>query len=97
MGVPVVTLAGRVHAARVGVSILSQIGLPELIARDGDEYVAIAAGLAQDPDRLAELRRTLRERMRASPLLDGPGFAHTVESAYRERWRLWCAARSNCG
>lgn len=93
MGVPVVTLAGQVHAARVGVSILSHLGLPELIARDNEEYVEIAVRLAQNPDRLAELRRTLRDRMRASPLLDGPAFARAVENAYRERWRLWCAAR----
>jgi predicted O-linked N-acetylglucosamine transferase (SPINDLY family) len=97
MGVPVVTLAGRVHAARVGVSILSHVGFPELIARDHDEYVKIAAGLVQNTSRLAELRRTLRDRMRASPLLDGPGFARAVEGAYRERWRTWCAALGNCG
>ena len=90
MGVPVITLAGDRHVARVGVSLLSQVGLEDLIAGDQDGYVALATALATDTNRLRELRRTLRERMRASPLCDGPGFARQVEDAYREAWRTWC-------
>ncbi|HEX4055052.1 MAG TPA: tetratricopeptide repeat protein [Tepidisphaeraceae bacterium] len=90
MGVPVVTLAGEVHLSRVGVSLLNNVGLPELVARDADEYVSIAAGLARDVPRLQELRRTLRSRMLASPLMDGRQFARNVESAYRQAWQRWC-------
>ena len=46
MGVPVVTLAGDRHASRVGVSILTSLGLTELVAHSPDEYVAIAVRLA---------------------------------------------------
>jgi predicted O-linked N-acetylglucosamine transferase (SPINDLY family) len=70
---------------------LNSVGLPELIARDEDEYVAIAVTLANNLPRLAELRRTLRERMKASPLMDAPRFARNVEAAYRDVWRRWCA------
>ena len=91
MGVPVVTLAGKTHASRVGVSLLTNAGLPELIACDAAGYVAIAAALASDPARLAEMRATLRDRMAASPLMDAPRFARSVERAYREMWRAWCA------
>ena len=92
MGVPVVTLAGSAHVSRVGVSLLSSVGLPELIARTAEEYVSIVVGLAKDLPRLAELRRTFRPRMRASPLMDAGRFARDIESAYRQMWRNWCAA-----
>ena len=83
MGVPVVTMAGRSHVSRVGVSLLTSVGLPELIARTEDEYVAIATALARDVPRLIELRRTMRPRMLASPLLDGVGFVREFESVLR--------------
>ena len=91
MGVPVVTLAGDAHAGRVGVSLLSAVGLPDLIATSIDDYVRLAVNLGSDASRLAELRRTMRDRMRSSPLMDGPGFARRVEGAYREMWRAHCS------
>jgi len=94
MGVPVVTLRGDRHASRVGASLMMTIGLPKLIAETPDDYIAIAAGLARDLDHLAELRSGLRERLRASPLCDGPGFAHAMEGAYRDMWRRWCETQS---
>ncbi len=93
MGVPVVTLRGNRHAARVGASILGAVGLERLIAATPDAYVATAAELARDLTGLAALRADLRERMRASPLSDAAGFARTVEAAYRTIWRDWCAAQ----
>jgi protein O-GlcNAc transferase len=84
MGVPVVAMAGSMHAGRVGVSLLSNVGLPGLVSRDEDEYVRIAAGLAGDRVRLAELRAGLRQRLLASPLCDGPGFCRKLERAVRE-------------
>jgi predicted O-linked N-acetylglucosamine transferase (SPINDLY family) len=94
MGVPVVSLAGRTHVSRVGLSLLNCIGLPELIAHSAEEYVSIAAGLARDLPRLAELRRTLRSRMRVSLLMDAPRFTRNIEAAYRGMWRTWCQTDS---
>lgn len=91
MGVPVVTLVGSTVVGRAGLSQLTNLGLPDLIAHDAAQYVRIAAKLAGDLSRLKKLRTTLRERMRASPLMDAPGFARSIEAAYREMWRLWCA------
>ena len=93
MGVPVVTLEGDRHAARVGGSILRCVGLEaECVAATPAEYVAKAVALARDRARLAALRRELRPRLAASPLRDEAGFARAVETAYRAMWRRWCAA-----
>jgi predicted O-linked N-acetylglucosamine transferase (SPINDLY family) len=89
MGVPVVTLRGDRHAGRVGASLLTAIGLAELIAEDQDGYVTIATGLARDPTRLAHLRSGLRARMLASPLCDARDFARAMEGFYRNAWRHW--------
>ena len=90
MGVPVITLAGRTGVGRGGVSILSNVGLPELIAATPDEYVALAVELASDRPRLQALRGSLRERMRSSPLMDAKGYAADVEAAFRGMWTTWC-------
>src|SRR5262249_57487494 len=70
-------------------SVLTQLGLTELIARSPEEYVAAAVRLAGDRDRLAELRRHLRDRMLDSPLCDGASFTRQLEKAYRAMWRRW--------
>jgi predicted O-linked N-acetylglucosamine transferase (SPINDLY family) len=91
MGVPVVTLVGPTVVGRAGLSQLKNLGLPELIAYNPEEYVRVAAELAQDLSRLSELRATLRDRMQASPLMDATRFARNIETAYHEMWRRWCA------
>ncbi|MDX2018120.1 MAG: tetratricopeptide repeat protein [Planctomycetota bacterium] len=77
MGVPVVTLASPEprHAARVGLSLLTAAGLPELVARTPDEFVSIASGLAQDRARILDYRARLRAQLAASPLGDARRFA----------------------
>ncbi len=94
MGVPFVSLAGDTAVSRAGVSLLSNVGLPELVADCPDEYVDKAAVLAGDLSRLAEIRAKLRSRMRQSPLMDAKRFARGMESVYREMWREWCARRA---
>jgi len=91
MGVPVVSLVGRTAVGRGGASILANVGVPELIAWTPQQYVQIATDLAKDLPRLAELRRTLRARMQASPLMNAPRFARNIEAAYRQMWRNWCS------
>jgi protein O-GlcNAc transferase len=86
MGVPVVTLAGRRHAARVGASLLTQIGAEAWIAQDADAFVRIAAGLATDRRALASIRQDLRRRMLASPLCDGVRLARQIEALCLDIW-----------
>ena len=90
MGVPVITLAGRTAVGRGGVSILSNLGLPELIAQSTQQYVDISIQLASDIPRLRALRAGLRQRMRSSALMDGKQFAADVEVAFRSMWKTWC-------
>lgn len=84
MGVPVVTLLGERHAARVGASLLTQMGLSEWIAADLQAYHAIALSLAQDPVKMAAARRGLRARMAASSLCNGADFARKLEALYQK-------------
>jgi protein O-GlcNAc transferase len=91
MGVPVVTLRGRLCAGRMVASVLEAVGLNDLVAETPEEYVRIAAQLAQDAARRKDLRETLRLRMLRSPLCDRPGFTRALEDAYRGMWRTWCA------
>ena len=90
MGVPVITLAGDRHAGRVGVSLLNQIGLTELIAVEEDSYVRIAIDLANDAARLADLHGSLRPRMAASTLCDRQGFTRAFEALLRNAWMKAC-------
>ena len=80
MGVPVVTCPGETFAGRHSLTHLSNVGLTETIARDLDEYVALAVSLAGDLPRLAAMRAGLRERMAASPVCDGKRFADNLAS-----------------
>jgi predicted O-linked N-acetylglucosamine transferase (SPINDLY family) len=89
MGVPVVTISGDRYVARMSTGILSCIGLEELVATDADDYVDRAVALAADPDRLRDLRQSLRGRMAASPLCDAAGFAADMEQAIRAMWSEW--------
>jgi predicted O-linked N-acetylglucosamine transferase (SPINDLY family) len=90
MGVPVVTWSGETSVARSGYALLKTIGLSELVANDAGEYVAIAAELAQDLDRLEGLRRGMRLRLESSPLRDEIGLTRDIEAAYRLIWEAWC-------
>ena len=90
MGVPILTLAGERHAARVGASLLTQVGLERFIARTRREYVSRAVEVAGAANELATIRASLRGRMAASPLCDAAAFARDMEAAYRSLWRDWC-------
>lgn len=85
-GVPTLTLPGRSHVSRVGASLLTAVGLEELIARDEGDFVEKAVRLAGDPAHLHALRGTLHERYRGSPLFDFKSLAAAlVEACMRMR------------
>jgi protein O-GlcNAc transferase len=75
MGVPVVSLVGEAFYERLSYSLLSNVGLQDLCAFDLDAYHRVAVELAQDRERRRTLRRTLRDRIRQSPLGQTEQFA----------------------
>jgi len=94
MGVPVVTIVGPTVVGRAGLSQLTNLGLTDLVAETPEQYITIAAGLAENLQRLSHLRQTLRSRMQSSPLMDAPRFARGIEQAYRTMWQRWCNSSS---
>ena len=92
-GVPVVSWSGRTAASRCGRTILSTIGLPDLVADSAERYVQIAAGLARNRDRLAALKSDLPARIRRSAIMDEAAFVDDLETLYRGMWRDWCRAQ----
>ncbi len=92
MGVPVVTLVGRRHGSRFGLSILQNAGCGEFITESRDAYVEKAAALAARPDVLRVLRRTLREKIERSPLMNVKQYMMELEGAYKAVWQSWVRA-----
>jgi predicted O-linked N-acetylglucosamine transferase (SPINDLY family) len=81
-GLPVLTLTGEAFASRIAASLLSAIGVPELITSTQQEYEQLALELATSPTRLAALRGTIQANRLTSALFDTPRFARNLEAAY---------------
>lgn len=90
MGVPVVTLAGDTPSSRVGISLLSNVGVRELISSTDNQYFEIAVNLAKNVEKLKTLRKRLRDMMIHSPLTDAKKFTINLEKLYRKMWETWC-------
>jgi FkbM family methyltransferase len=86
VGLPVLTCVGETFAGRVAGSLLTAIGLPELITRSLADYEALAVRLARQPKRLARLRRRLAANRLTAPLFDSDRFARNIEAAYDRMW-----------
>jgi protein O-GlcNAc transferase len=95
MGVPVLSLPGTRPVSRSAASILASVGLGDWIASSSDDYVQRAVRFAGESATIAGLRRTLRERLRASPLMDEARFALDMEQALRGLWRTWCTTEQS--
>lgn len=93
MGVPVVTLEQDHLAGRQTLSMLRNLSLDDLIAKNASEYVTVAVSLANDRKRLERLRREMRGRFIKSPLMDHLQLARELEKAYRFFWQTWLASQ----
>jgi protein O-GlcNAc transferase len=94
MGVPLVALEGATLVQRLASRVLRVAGLDDWVATTREQYVEIALALARDPARLRDMRGSLRERLKASPLMDHRGVTRELEAAYRAMWRSWCSERA---
>ena len=86
MGIPVITLAGKWHAARVGMSLMTRLELTDWIAPDENSYVELAVKKAENLTLLKKLRFGMRQRMVDTGLIDGQTFTRSIEAVYRQAW-----------
>jgi predicted O-linked N-acetylglucosamine transferase (SPINDLY family) len=90
-GVPVVTRPGEPFVSRVAASIVSNIGLAELVARDDDDFVRIGRELAEKPEYLADVKRRVREGRTSAALFDSARYTRNLEALYRVMWKRHAA------
>ncbi len=90
MGVPILTLAGRQAVSRVGLALMTDLGLETFVAECETDFVDNARRWADDFAGLAQVRSSLREKMQNAPFSNPTLAVNELESAYRQMWRTWC-------
>ena len=88
-GVPVITMEGSRHSTRFGYSLLMNVGLGELAARDMEDYYERAVALANNPAKLQALHEMLPRCMRESPLMDNIQYVRSIEEEYVQIYERW--------
>ena len=97
MGIPVVSMCGEVHSARVGLSLMNAVGLGELVAENPEDYIRLAAELALDVPRLRNLQSGMRDRLLSSSLMDRDDFNSHFAASVRSMWRSYCETGKSAG
>ena len=92
-GVPLLTCPGKTFASRVAASLLTAVGMPELIVPTLEEFQQTAVRLATHPDELAQLRDKLQRQRTVWPMFDTPRWARNVETAYRTMWDIYASGQ----
>ena len=85
-GLPVLTCLGSTFAGSVAASLLSAVGLQELITTTQDDYEKLALKLAADGRLLAGIRARLAQNRLTHPLFDTDRFRRHIEAAYVTMW-----------
>jgi predicted O-linked N-acetylglucosamine transferase (SPINDLY family) len=93
MGVPVVSMSGRLAVSCCGSVFLGALGLP--VARTLDDYALLAAEMVKMVLTQPRSRQLIRNAMSNSQLMDGEGLVRALETAYRDMWRHWCAGQAH--
>ena len=88
-GLPVLTVAGRSFASRVGASLLMSLGLPQLITENFEDYENVARKLASDRHLMESVRGDLEAAKSSSSLFDCAAFTRNLEQAYHTIWTRW--------
>ena len=95
MGVPVVSYYTARHSTRFTYSLLANIGLADLASERIEDYIETAAALAGDLNLLDALHREMRDRMKASPVMDQERYIREMEECYRAIWAAWQAEQTS--
>jgi hypothetical protein len=94
---PVLSCVGETFAGRVAASLLTAIGLPDMITENMDDYENLAVQFARSPDRLRNVKERLVANRRTHPLFDAPLYTAYIEAAYLEmqtRFESGCACHT---
>ncbi|WP_130469812.1 tetratricopeptide repeat protein [Candidatus Magnetaquicoccus inordinatus] len=86
-GCPMLTCSGKTFVSRQAGSLLTHVGLGELVTHSLEEYEELALQLAHDPERLLSLRQRLQKNLASAPLFDSPRFTRHLELAYQTVWQ----------
>jgi len=96
-GLPVLTCAGETFAGRVAGSLLTAVGLPDLVTSSLEDYERMATELIGSSDRLTALRRKIERERHVNSLFDLPKSTAAIEAAYERMWQRWCAGERPVG
>ena len=83
-GLPVLTHLGQAYAGRVAASLLTAIGLAELVTTSAQDFENRAVEIASDPARIAALKEKLAHNRRTTPLFDMAAFMQALEAAFSQ-------------
>jgi len=89
VGLPVVTKLGKGFAARICGSQLISLDMPELVTKTEQEYEALILELATNPERLATIRKKLKETRVSASLFDTESFTKHLEDGYHQAYQLY--------
>ncbi|ALF56607.1 UDP-N-acetylglucosamine--peptide N-acetylglucosaminyltransferase SEC [Nostoc piscinale CENA21] len=92
-GLPVLTCRGETFASRVGASLLTAVGLPDLVSHNLEQYEQLAIHLGNSPETLLKLKQRLAQNLMSYPLFDTPRFTHNLEQAYFAMWHIYSAGQ----
>jgi predicted O-linked N-acetylglucosamine transferase (SPINDLY family) len=90
-GLPVLTRMGESFASRMAASLLTAIGLTELITTSPEEYEALAIELATNSQKLAAIKQKLSDNRLTAPLFNTPLFTKNIEAAYTQMYQRYQA------
>jgi len=93
MGTPILTRSGKTYISRMAGSLLTAVGLPDLITTTIEEYEQRAVQIGRQPARAASYKRYLKEHGHSSPLFDIPATVRHIELEF-ERLALEARAKS---
>lgn len=85
-GVPLLTVMGNGFPGRVAASLLTALGVPELIAPSLAAYESAALRFAEEPGLLRDMKTKLARNRETMPLFDTARFTRDLEKAYFTMW-----------
>jgi protein O-GlcNAc transferase len=88
MGLPVITLAGETFPSRVAGSLLTAIGVPELVTYNLDDYYSLALDLATNETKLGNIRLRILSNRETAPLFNSRKFTRSIEAVYLRMYEI---------